>query len=222
VALYGQAALAAKTAYANALARLNQRRSSLLRSSGFAGDIDPETGVVRNMRVDGSSKYGAFQLLNRDQAGRAEQVRWLGIERGLGSGGGLAAQMRNNARFDFGREDSDFAQNLTESLASLQDEQTSAAYARDRALYMAELEAARLAIQGGDFNPADFSGLDSGASGNDVADAPVSFNYANANAQAQKAAQAAMTAAKKKKLSPAEAALAARSAALNSMYKLGR
>ncbi len=159
---YGQAALAAKTAYGNALARINQRRGSLLRSSGFAADINSDSGVVANMRVDGSNKYGQLQQLNRDQASRDEMTRWSGIERGLGAGGGLAAQMRSQGRYEFGREDSDFAQRLTESLSGLQDEQTSAAYSRDRALYEAELEAARMAIQGGDFNPADFSGIDIG------------------------------------------------------------
>lgn len=155
---YGQAALAAKTAYGNALARINQRRGSLLRGAGFAGDIDSESGVVRNVRVDGSSVYGGLQQLNRSQAMRDEAARYAGIERGLGSGGGLAAQMRNQERFEFGREDANFAQQLTESLAGLQDDQNQAGYARDAALYQAQLDAARMAIQNGDFNQADLGG----------------------------------------------------------------
>lgn len=154
---YGQAALAAKTAYQNTLARINSRRQSVLRQSGFAGDIDGTTGTVKNMRVDGSNPYGALQMLNRSQAMRDEQARWAGIERGLGAGGGLAAQLRNQERFEFGREDSDFAQSLLDSLSGLQDEQTQAAFDRDQSLYQAELEAARFAIQNGDFNPANLS-----------------------------------------------------------------
>jgi hypothetical protein len=224
---YGQAALAAKTAYQNALTRLNQRRGSLLRGAGFAGDIDSETGVVKNMRVDGSSVYGGLQQLNRSQAMRDEQAEWSGIERGLGAGGGLAAQQRNQTRFDFGREDADFAQALTESLAGMQDEQNQAAYQRDATLYQAQLEAARMAIQNGDFNQADFSGIDPVAAvtnaqpgGRAPAPAPARVNYVAANAAANKAAQAALAAAQKKKQTPAQAALAARSAALNKMYKL--
>lgn len=221
---YGQAALAAKTAYGNALARLNARRGSLLRSSGYAGDIDSETGVVKNVHVDGSNQYGGLQQLNRSQATRDEQAGWAGVERGLGAGGGLAAQLRNQTRFDFGREDSDFAQSLIANLGGLQDEQNSAAYERDSALYQAELEAARLAAQNEQFNPADF-GPDPAPSA-PAASAPAASaaprNYPAANPAAQKAAQAALNAANKKKLTPAEAALAARSAALNSMYKLGR
>ena len=162
---YGQAALAARTAYGSALARINQRRGSLLRSSGFAGDIDSESGVVRNVRLDGANKFGALQQLNRSQAMRDESARWAGIERGLGAGGGLAAQMRSHERYDFGRQDADLAQSLLESLSGLQDEQTQAAYGRDRALYEAELEAARMAIQAGDFNPTDFDPSGDGGSG---------------------------------------------------------
>ena len=157
---YGQAALAAKTAYQNALARLNQQRGSTLRQYGFQGDIDQETGVVKNVRTDPSNQYGQFQQLNRSQAQRDEQARWAGVERGLGAGGGLAAQLRNDVRYDFGREDSELGQGLTESLAGFQDQQNQAAYSRDQALYQAELEAARMAIQEQMFNPANMSGLE--------------------------------------------------------------
>jgi hypothetical protein len=217
---YGQAALAAKTAYQNALARLNQRRGSLLRQSGFAGDIDSESGVVKNVRVDGSSIYGGFQQLNRNQAQRDEAARFQGVERGLGAGGGLAAQFRNQERFEFGREDADFATQLTQSLAGLQDEQTQAAYGRDRALYEAELEAARMAIQNGDFNQADFSGLEFAPvpGGVPAAAAPTSSKAAPITNQRQ--LELAANARASKKLSPAEAALAARSKFLNQMHRL--
>ncbi len=218
---YGQAALAAKTAYGNTLTRLNQQRSSLLRKSGFAGDINAESGVVTNMRVDGSSRYGGLQQLNRSQAMRDDQARWSGIERGLGAGGGLAAQMRNQSRFDFGREDADFAQGLLESLSGFQDEQNSAAYSRDAAMYQAELEAARLAIQQQQFNQANFRDPDPGPAPSAAApQAAAPRNYPAATPAAQRAAQSALNAAQNKKLTPAEAALAARSAALNKMYGL--
>lgn len=235
---YGQAALAAKAAYGNALARINQRRGSLLRSSGFAGDIDSESGVVRNVRVDGSNKYGALQQLNRGQAIRDEQARWAGVERGLGAGGGLAAQFRNQERFDFGREDADLATQLLGSLSGLQDEQNQAAYGRDAALYQAQLDAARSAIEQGAFNPADLtpsvriSDSDNTSTvripGEGTKPQATSSPYHTpaATPAALRAAQAALNSARKgnplQKKSPAQAALAARSAALNKMYKLGR
>lgn len=226
---YGQAALAAKTAYQNTLARINQRRQALLRQGGFEGEIDGETGVLKNMRVDGSSRYGALQQLNRAQAMRDESARWQGIERGLGSGGGLAAQLRNQERFEFGQEDANLAQSLLESLSGLQDEQNQAAYSRDAALYQAELGAARHAIQNEAFNPADFTGLEYPAPGTDpltqppgtsvkpAAKKPVITNHRQLELAATKAARAAEEQSRRK----AEAALAARSKALNKKYKLG-
>lgn len=160
VAQYGQAALAAKTAYQNALARINQQRQSLLRQKGFLGDIDPTTGVAKNVRTDPGNQYGEFQLLNRSQAGRDQAAVESGVARGLGTGGGLAAQLRNRERFSFGQEDAALGESLVSGLAGLQDQQTQAAFERDSALREAELEAARMAIQNQDFNQADFSGLD--------------------------------------------------------------
>jgi hypothetical protein len=156
----GQAALAAKTAYQQALARINQKRGSALRQYGFQGDIDPTSGVLRNTRVDPNNQYGAFQMANRSQASRDEQTRNAALERGLGSGGGLAAQLRERGRFDFGREDAEIGTGLIEGLAGYQDEQNQAGYARDSALYQAELEAARFGIQNEDWSPTDYSGLD--------------------------------------------------------------
>ena len=46
-----QASLAAKTAYQNALTRINQQRQSTLRGAGYAADINPESGVVGNLHV---------------------------------------------------------------------------------------------------------------------------------------------------------------------------
>jgi hypothetical protein len=157
--LFAQAALAAKTAYQNTVARLNQQRSGLLRQKGYLGDVTAE-GTVSNVRVDPNSMYGEFQLANRDQAFRDESAVQAGLQRGLGMGGGLAAQQRNRTRFAFGAEDANLGTSLVEGLAGFQDAQTGAAQERDRALWMAELEGARSAIQEEDFNPANLEGLD--------------------------------------------------------------
>lgn len=160
VAQYGQAALLAKTAYQQALARLNQKRQGTLRQFGYQGDIDPETGTVKNVRTDGNNPYGLFQMNNRTQARGLDQAAWNAQERGLGTGGGLAAQMQNDLRFQYGAQDAQMGQDLVGSLAEYQDAQTSAAQQRDAALYQAELEAARMAIQAEQWNPADYAGLD--------------------------------------------------------------
>ncbi|MCZ2109505.1 MAG: hypothetical protein LC118_08050 [Dehalococcoidia bacterium] len=160
VAQYGQAALAAKTAYQQALARLNQKRQGTLRQFGYTGDIDPETGVVKNVKTDAYNPYGQFQQNRRQHAQGLDAARWSAQERGLGTGGGLAAQMENDLRYGYGAQDAQMGQDLVGTLADYQDAQTGAAQQRDSALYQAELDAARLAIQNEDFNPADYSGLD--------------------------------------------------------------
>lgn len=160
VAQYGQAALTAKTAYQNALTRLNQQRSQTLRSYGFQGDINAATGVVQNVHTDPNNPYGQFQQLNAQQAD-AEQAAMFGAqERGLGTGGGLAAQIRNKVHSTFGGQDAALGQGLIDQLGQYQDQQNQAATSRDSALYQSELAAAQQAIQGGDFNPGDYSGID--------------------------------------------------------------
>src|SRR3990172_1239383 len=95
---YGQTALAAQRAYGNALARLNQRRTSTLQTAGYRADINPETGVAQNLRTDPFNQYGQFQTLNRSQAERAAQARMAGGNRGPGTGGGHEGQHRKEAQ----------------------------------------------------------------------------------------------------------------------------
>jgi hypothetical protein len=153
---YAQKALFAKTAYQNALARINHQRSGALRDWGYAGEFDEATGVTKNLRVDGANNYGFLQQANRSQAMRAEDAVGKSVERGLGRGG-LAAQMQSDLRYDFGQEDSKLANALIERLLGLQDEQTQSKFEMDRALYEAELEAAREAMMQRLFNQANYS-----------------------------------------------------------------
>jgi hypothetical protein len=158
--VYGGAALLANTAYQKSLARLNQQRGDTIQQGGFGAEIDPTTGMVKGLHVDPYSKTGAFQMLNRDQAQQDEASRWQAQSRGLGTGGGLAAQMRNNTRFGFGKQDADLVGGINSALAGYTDQQTQAAQQRDSALYQAELAATQQAQQGEDWSPTDYSGLD--------------------------------------------------------------
>lgn len=155
---YAQAALLAKTAYQQALARLNAQRQGTLRQYGYQADIDPSTGVPQNMRVDPNNSFGQYQEIRRGHADAAEQLE----DDLLGSGlrGGLAEQQMTRQRHGFGRDDAQMGMALTGALAGFQDQQTSAKYQMDSALHEAELAAARAAISDENFNPADFSGVD--------------------------------------------------------------
>lgn len=142
-ALIGQGLAFAKKAYEQALAKITNQRQTVSRGAGFTFDVDPETGVMRSMRVDPQSQYGGFQMLNRQQAARDEDARAAAMERGLGSGGGLAAQMRSNVRFQSGQEDANFSSSLTDTISQLALQQQEAKNAYDMAKWQAELDMAR-------------------------------------------------------------------------------
>lgn len=143
-AIIAQQLALAKKAYETALARITNKRQTLGRESGFTFDVDTETGVMRSMRVDPKSIYGTFQILNRQQALRDESARSIAIERGLGAGGGLAAQLRSNAKYQAGQEDAQFSSTLIDQLSGLASDQQEAKHAYDSAKYQAELEQLRL------------------------------------------------------------------------------
>jgi hypothetical protein len=142
-ALVAQRLAFAKKAYDQALARITNQRQTMSRSAGFTFDVDPETGVMRSMRVDPQSQYGGFQMLNRQQAQRDEAARGQAVERGLGSGGGLAAQMRSDARFQSGEEDAKFSSSLIDTMSQLALQQQDAKNAYDMEAWQARLDAAR-------------------------------------------------------------------------------
>lgn len=144
-ALIAQQLAYAKKAYENALAKITNQRQTLGRTSGYTFDVDPESGVMRSMRVDPQSLYGTFQMLNRQQADRDEAARGSAVERGLGSGGGLAAQLRSDAKFQSGQEDAQFSSSLIDTISQLALQQQDAKNAYDQAKWQAELDAARAA-----------------------------------------------------------------------------
>lgn len=148
---YARAALLANQQYKQRLADLNKQRQQSMITAGYTGDIDPESGLLKNFRVDPTSKFGGFQLLNRAQAQQGEDVRGQNIERGLGTGGGLAAQNRANARFDWARQDTDFARGVQDQFSAFDRTQMDWLFERDQALYNAELQAAQSAIGAGDY-----------------------------------------------------------------------
>jgi hypothetical protein len=156
---YESATLAAKTAYQNALTRLNQQRGDTLRQFGYAGDIDPSTGVVNNVRVDANLPFGQYQQDRRQHADQYEQERASAQDRGLGHGG-LAAHGVTQLRQGFGADDAALGTGLSGSLSGFQDQQNQAKYSQDSALAEAQLQQTRDAIQAQMFDQANLDGLD--------------------------------------------------------------
>lgn len=149
-ALIAQAQLAAKARFQQRLADITKKRQSTARTGGYQFDVGDD-GLVQNWRVDPYNQYGQFQLLNRAQAAEGYNVVGQNIDRGLGTGGGLAAQNMDNARFLWGQQDAALGQSLVDQLGALDEEQQQAKYEMDRALWEAQLEALRMAAQGGDY-----------------------------------------------------------------------
>lgn len=159
--LYLQAEAAANKAYEQALALVNQRRSGTLRQYGYLGDIDPKTGTIKNVRVDPNNPYGELQQLLHSSALSSEQAVNDAVGRGIH--GGLAHQAEREVQFQHGAESAALGQSLTDALSQLQQEQNADLETRDQALYNAELDAARQAMDelasNGSVNPANDTGL---------------------------------------------------------------
>jgi hypothetical protein len=151
---YGTAGLLAKTAYENTLAHINRNRSQSLHQFGYLGDVDPNTGALKNFRVDPNSMFGGFQSMLRNQAQQDQEAEWANQDRGLR--GGLANKAYSALKYNHGAESAQFGTDIANQFTDYQDQLQQAAYDRDRALYEAQLEAARNAIGGGDFSPASY------------------------------------------------------------------
>lgn len=176
-ALIAQATLEAKKRYQTRVADLGKQRSSIFLQSGFTGDVDSETGLTKNLRTDPFNQYGQFQMLNRAQALRSQQAQGENIGRGLGSGGGLAAQNMGNAQFLSGQEDAAFGQSLNDMLQGLVRNQQDYKYEYDSALYQAQLEGARMAIDQGDYPYYPGGGNDQGDQGDQGDQYDEMFSY---------------------------------------------
>lgn len=212
---YADQSLAANTAYKNALARINQKRLSTLRGAGYLGDIDPNSGVLSNLRVDGQNAYGGLQQMLRSQAGDFRSAQDSAEARGVF--GGLAHKADTELKYQHGGQAAQFGSDLAGSLGDLQDQQDQAAYSRDGSLASAEQAAAESAIEQQQFNPGDYSNLTYPGYGTDPgANPPPTVVKPKALQVAAKVA-----AARKAGAASAAKALAVRSAALNKKYGLG-
>lgn len=149
--VYGSAVELAKKRYQTRLADLNKQRQTTMRQAGFAGDINAETGLISNQRVDPYNPYGQYQQLNRAQSQRYDEMVGQNIGRGLGSRGGLGAQNLSNLRYDFGKEDANFGTTLSDMLATFTRQQEDERFSYDEALWQAQQAAAQSAMAAGDF-----------------------------------------------------------------------
>lgn len=143
-AVWGQMVANGLAEYKKALARLNQNRQSTMTQYGYAADIDPETGTMKNMRVDSANPFGLYQGRRRNNAQQYMSLRDAASERRLGSRG-LGAQGISDARWEWGAADTAMAQALSQTISGYDETQQGAWQAYQNLKFQAELEAARAA-----------------------------------------------------------------------------
>lgn len=148
----------AQNAYNQALIRYNQQRTGLLSQYGYKGTIDPKTGLMTNVGVDPSNSYGQLQQLLHGQANEDQQADFAAEDRGLV--GGLAHQGEQELSYQHHGQSSALANSLLGSLSDLNSQQLDSKTALDQALWQLQHGATTDAIDSGDYNPADLSGLD--------------------------------------------------------------
>lgn len=197
---YLGAALLAKRAYQNALASVNQRRQSTLSQYGYKGSVDAH-GQLGDFSVDAFNPYGQYQQIRRSNAMQSQDLYGQDMERGLGSGGGLAAQDQSNMRYGFGMTDKTMGQGLGDTLGGYANELTNAAYSRDAALWQAQQAAASSAADSGSFSPATEPGSPGGdGSGGDGS----GIDYSQPKVGSKKAPTVQQLTSKKNFLAPAK------------------
>jgi hypothetical protein len=166
--VYAQTAAEGLAAYKKALARLNQNRQNTLTQFGYAGDIDPEAGTLKNMRVDSSNPYGLYQNLRRGNAKSYEALRAAAAERRIGSKG-LGAQGVSDARHEWGAADASMAQALTGNISGYDAQQQDAWQVYQNLMWQLQLEAARAAAAAAEYGGGWGGDWDPGGSPDDVA-----------------------------------------------------
>lgn len=150
---YEQSNLLARRAYENAMSRYAQRRSQSLLHYGYTRDASGKLGV------DPNNEYGAYQQMLRGEDQQSHSLDRAQRASGWGGGGYLGAQ-QDELQHAQGAEQANLGTSLTNELADIGQGEQDAAYNRDQSLYGNELDAARQALEQGNFNPADYSGLD--------------------------------------------------------------
>jgi hypothetical protein len=153
---YANAALLAKTAYQKALVRNNQKTLGAVRTFGYDADVNPDTGMLSNMRVNSNNPAGVYQNMLRGHAQEDQAVREDAVGRGVY--GGLAEQGRSNSRWGFAQDRAQLGNAVTNEFDQYGQNMQDAGFQRDQALYRAEWQAAQDARKNELFNTADFSG----------------------------------------------------------------
>lgn len=109
--------------------------------------------------ADANNEYGQFQQMWKGQDRQVEGLQRAQAGSGWGSDSGYLGAAREGLSYAQGAEQASTAQGLQGSLADVEQGEQGAAFDRDAALYTAQEQAARDAIDRQEFNPADYTGI---------------------------------------------------------------
>jgi hypothetical protein len=139
----------AEKMYQQALARFNQQRTGLLQQNGYAGSINPTTGMVGNIHVDTKSLFGNLQEMLHNQALEDQNAVYGAEDRNLV--GGLANQAASELGYEHHGQTTALANTLLDNLSNIDSQQMDAKNALDMALW----QLAQGAASSSPDNPAD-------------------------------------------------------------------
>jgi len=142
----------AEKVYQQALARFNQQRTGLLQQNGYAGTINPNTGMVGNIHVDTKSLFGNLQELLHTQALEDANATYGAEDRNLV--GGLANQAASELGYEHHGQTTALANTLLNNLSDIDSQQMDAKNALDMALW----QLAQGAASSSPDNPANATG----------------------------------------------------------------
>lgn len=151
---YEQANLLARRAYDNAMARHAQRRSQSLLHYGYTKDASG------NLSVDPNNEYGAYQQMLKGEDSQSHTLDRAQRASGWGAEGGYLGAQRDELQHRQGGEQADLGERFSHELAGISQDEEDTAFGRDQALWQNEQEATQNAIEHGNFNPANYEGID--------------------------------------------------------------
>lgn len=144
----------AATAYQNAMAQIQNQRSSLLQQSGFGANYDPTTGAYLGLSGPlANAPTGTYQQMMGANAQQhaADQAAISG----LGFHGGLARQAHEASQRTTGQRAADYAAQLAGSLSDLTNQETNQTDQYQSGLTQEMLNEVNSGVANQAFNPGD-------------------------------------------------------------------
>lgn len=134
--------------------KINMQRGSLLGQYGYT------QGADGSLSVDPNNQFGKFQQMMRSEAGANDQARFAQRASGFGQSSGYLQHALQQLGLQHASEHGQLGSDLQSGLDNLTGQGLDAQDTFNNTMANAELAQTQAAIQQGNFNPADLSGVD--------------------------------------------------------------